>query len=592
MYASIQTVCGCHGFLLFESIICDRCRSLIPFQLSDESLIDPILTNNMINGVNIKPMPTNKHASNMHVSHQKHYGITTGHVRFRALCPFCNSPTYVLRYFCKRERIYYHLRIQYFGENEFSVYKSIAETQNMNNPDKKETPSDQADTSMSISAEDSITLSGTLSQQPPSTIIYDQAGVHTARDQQIKNEKNLYPFHDIEGDLFDVLRNGLFYDTILQCQDGVKIQTHRCILGGRSSWFRNILGEHHDLETKGEYVLQISIDDVQSDIMNEILNFIYTNRCLISLKNAPDLLTVAKRFELEKLSRQVSEFLIFRLNMDNALEMLVSAHESDSEALKLACIRLINRNAEKIKRTEKWKKFKADYVDLVPELYENRVERPPHIQHTFLPDVFTAPAMMPESVHRLSQLYENPVKQRAPSPKSRFLLPPKQRQKPVAQNPSFQTAHHAHPKEPMIKEATGPFHQRNASTLSSAFGRESPVRKQVANNTGRRPAPPQAAVPPLTRTVNPTVKQPPQTEAYRRPVNVYDKNLALPTNNQKQKTNNNQVSRKSPPSVPAKLSKPISPRQFIEVRQSPTLTETSQDEHLTLARVISAESME
>ncbi|CAF3378630.1 unnamed protein product [Rotaria sp. Silwood1] len=231
MYASIQTVCGCHGFLLFESIHCDRCRSLIPFQLSEESLIDPVLTNNMINGVNVKPMPTNKQASNMLVSHQKQHGITIGHVRFRALCPFCNSPTYVLRYFCKRERMYYHLRVQYFGENEHTVYKSIAEIQNMNNHEKDDTSRNQTNSSMSISADDSITLSGTLSQQPPSTIIYDQTGLQSARDQQIKNEKNLYPFQDIEGDLFDVLRNGLFYDTILQCQDGVKIQAHRCILG-------------------------------------------------------------------------------------------------------------------------------------------------------------------------------------------------------------------------------------------------------------------------------------------------------------------------------------------------------------------------
>ena len=37
--------------------------------------------------------------------------------------------------------------------------------------------------------------------------------------------------------------------------------------------------------------------------------------------------------------------------------------KSGSETLKAACIRIINRNAEKIKRTEKWKKFKAEYVD-------------------------------------------------------------------------------------------------------------------------------------------------------------------------------------------------------------------------------------
>ncbi|CAF4712627.1 unnamed protein product, partial [Rotaria magnacalcarata] len=68
-------------------------------------------------------------------------------------------------------------------------------------------------------------------QQPPSTIVFDQNGVQSAKETQIKNEKTLYPFNDIEGDLFDVLRNGLFYDTILQCEDSVKIQAHRCILG-------------------------------------------------------------------------------------------------------------------------------------------------------------------------------------------------------------------------------------------------------------------------------------------------------------------------------------------------------------------------
>lgn len=240
MYASIQTVCGCHGYLSFESIHCDRCRSLIPFQLSEESLIDPIGKREMIPaGAPNKAITKIKHQSSTEVALyqkqiQKQQGYTTGHIRFRALCPFCNSPTYVLRYYCKRERIYYHLRLQQFGENEQTVYKSIADTQNMANPEAFESRQEQTATSTSESIDDSVSFSGSISQQP-STVVFDQNGLQAAKELQIKNEKLLYPFSEIEGDLFDVLRNGLFYDTILQCEDKVNIQAHRCILGIKNS---------------------------------------------------------------------------------------------------------------------------------------------------------------------------------------------------------------------------------------------------------------------------------------------------------------------------------------------------------------------
>ena len=246
MYVSVQTVCGCHGYLLFESIHCDRCRSLIPYQLTDESLTDPVVANTLVNNGDLKALHGGKHAQNMlvpyrkpqHHHHHHHQQqlhqerVTTGRIRFRALCPFCNSPTYVLRYYCKRERLYYHLRVQTFGENDQSIYKSIADTQQMNNPEKFTTPrSAPTETSTIETADDSYSLTGSISQNAPSTVLYDQSRVPNARDVQIENEKKLYQLNDLEGDLFNVLRNGLFYDTVVQCRDEVKIQVHRCILG-------------------------------------------------------------------------------------------------------------------------------------------------------------------------------------------------------------------------------------------------------------------------------------------------------------------------------------------------------------------------
>jgi len=326
--------------------------------------------------------------------------------------------------------------------------------------------------------------------------------------------------------------------------------------------------------------------------MNEILNFMYTNRCLISIKNAPDLLVAAKRFELHKLTKQIADFLLSRLNVDNAIEMLISAHEANSEPLKLACIRLINRNAEKIKRTEKWKTFKTQYVDLVPELYESRVERLEPAQAAFLPDVFSAPVVPSESLLSLTKLYENPVQQRFPSPAARILPPPSppiKHQHVPPPPPMFRATQQAHSNEPVTEAKSGPFIQRNDSTLSLNIDDKNPVKKRAASLTRYRPAPMPAAAP-LTRNIFPTVKQTAEIDAYRRPVNVYEKSVALPTNNQKHHSVHTQAPQKAPP--PVKVSRAVSPRRVIEIRPSPSLSEIQPQENARLVRAVSTETMD
>jgi hypothetical protein len=204
---------------------------LIPFQLTDESLFDPLSTNNLTNGISADSQGRPPPGMLVPYHKQQQQPSTTGRVRLRALCPFCNSSTFVIRYFCKRERLYYHLRIQNCGENEQIIYKSIADSQNMISVDEYGIKRDQSESSIIETGEDSYSLSGSISRQTPAIHVYDQNGLPTPRDTQIESERNLYGLNDLEGDLFSVLRNGLFYDTLIQCQDDIKIQVHRCILG-------------------------------------------------------------------------------------------------------------------------------------------------------------------------------------------------------------------------------------------------------------------------------------------------------------------------------------------------------------------------
>ncbi|CAF1393542.1 unnamed protein product, partial [Didymodactylos carnosus] len=518
MYISIQTVCNCYGNLVFESLHCDRCHSLIPFQLSDEMLIQQ-RNNNDNNNSNTYPNNDKKStslapATLFSYNHQQHNPQQSmGRIRFRALCPFCNSFSFTMRTFCKRERLYYHLRIQNLGQND-QHFLSLTDSSTGASGitiDQYGTKRDQ-----------NVGFDDTLSSQTKFNTSFTHSDNipyvnPTMANNQIEHERNSLALNELEGDLFTVLKQGLFFDTIIVCQDDVKLKVHRCILGGRSTWFRNLISENHESNSNDDYILQMNIDDISSDTMNEILNYIYTNRCHIDLKNAPNLLLASKRFELEKLKKQISEFLSYRLTIENAIEFLICAHESNTLELKQACIRLINRHAEKIKRTEKWNKLKTDYVDLVPELYENRVD--PSVTTTF-PDVFNKKPGSREGFSSLNEVYEHPPKpiQQQQQQQQLKILPSTRRTSLNKVNNS------------------GPYpSQRNDSSASSVIVMDDPIPvktwKNVSNNNTNKQnmnhKPPKRRN--SIRTVLPAVlTQNTEIDYHRRPVNVNEKSKSIP----------------------------------------------------------------
>lgn len=362
--------------------------------------------------------------------------------------------------------------------------------------------------------------------------------------------------------------------------------------------------------------------------MNEILNFIYTNRCLISLKNAPELLIAAKRFELERLKKQIAEFLLSRLTLENAIEMLVCAHEAGSNTLKTACIRLINRHAERIKRTEKWKIFKTEYVDLVPELYEHRVEKPTSAPLAILPDVYPPSTVPAENLAILNEIYENPVKQRLPSPVPRILPAPTKHRTGILTNSvhaqlveNSREDHETRDNRPTkdtkttkdTKPTTNTARTKNQSKALVPVAQDKPTtKKQTTNNsnpttnTKSRTAPIVAppGPTPLTRNVFATLHESPDIDIYRRPVNIDERSVGpySTARSPSTKTNQSHTARQQSPLKQAvqrhyhqpteKVVRTISPDQFIEFERSPSENSLQQEDQTRLGRVVSVDRME
>ncbi|KAJ8941237.1 hypothetical protein NQ318_015669 [Aromia moschata] len=112
--------------------------------------------------------------------------------------------------------------------------------------------------------------------------------------------------------LFEQKKSSRFCDVTLYVNNKI-IKAHRNVLACSSPYLDSIL-KHHKIIRE-----QLSISCLDSDIFNDILNFMYTGEITIEYSNVEELLKLADHFILTKVIEYCIEFLGTKLNLDNCL---------------------------------------------------------------------------------------------------------------------------------------------------------------------------------------------------------------------------------------------------------------------------------
>jgi speckle-type POZ protein len=101
-----------------------------------------------------------------------------------------------------------------------------------------------------------------------------------------------------------------------------QFKAHKNILAARSPFFAAMF-EH---PTKENLTNQIEVEDVEPDVFNEILRFIYTGKLSESKmgKMCVGILAVADKYLLEQLKSECETQLIHRMSAENCLELLLT----------------------------------------------------------------------------------------------------------------------------------------------------------------------------------------------------------------------------------------------------------------------------
>lgn len=161
-----------------------------------------------------------------------------------------------------------------------------------------------------------------------------------------------------------ILKNQLFTDIILTTH-GEVFPAHKNILAARSPVFAVTEGETNCVEIK----------DIDGEILENILLYVYTGRCESSIKLADRLLVAAEKYDLQMLKKMcedelIENLLIENLSIDNALATLIFADMNCATVLKSETITFIVVNFIELMNTEEWKNFNQSNYQLLKEICE------------------------------------------------------------------------------------------------------------------------------------------------------------------------------------------------------------------------------
>jgi len=163
------------------------------------------------------------------------------------------------------------------------------------------------------------------------------------------------------GLLFD---RGQFCDVVL-CVGGREFHAHKAILAARSAVF-SAMFEHEMEERKHN---RVEIADVDRDVMNEMLRFIYTGKAPNLERMADDLLAAADKYALDRLKVMCEEALCSSLSIENVSDVLVLADLHSAEQLKAHAIDFINGHATDVMETGAWKSMILSHSHLVADAF-------------------------------------------------------------------------------------------------------------------------------------------------------------------------------------------------------------------------------
>ncbi|XP_049943303.1 speckle-type POZ protein-like [Schistocerca serialis cubense] len=201
-------------------------------------------------------------------------------------------------------------------------------------------------------SEDEITLQCEIGIQ---CIVQDELAVVDAAE----------PHASIVRGLGEMLQKEVLTDFGLHA-GGTVLKAHRALLSMRSPYFAAML-QPHTKEAREGFV---KVWDVNSEVLKQVLLYVYTG-VAPALRDMPwDLLIAADKYQLQHLKRQCEAHIASCLSVDNAAETAANASLFSCDILWDRAVLFIKRNLYQVMRTPGWTETISTHPEVIQRISE------------------------------------------------------------------------------------------------------------------------------------------------------------------------------------------------------------------------------
>jgi speckle-type POZ protein len=166
----------------------------------------------------------------------------------------------------------------------------------------------------------------------------------------------------------NLLANNSLTDVTLNIK-GKELQAHKAILTTMSPVFEIMFNEGYT-EHRDNY---IKIEDVDSDVFEEFLRFLYSGQVEHLDEVCFDLFAAADKYEVQPLKEICIQHIGKITSVDNAVDILALADCYGDENLKLQTQKFIENNMADVVKTDAWASL-GSYFDVPKRPYNNGLD--------------------------------------------------------------------------------------------------------------------------------------------------------------------------------------------------------------------------
>jgi speckle-type POZ protein len=190
-------------------------------------------------------------------------------------------------------------------------------------------------------------------------------------DRHLEGKKRRVEFKPEEtpslGDqLIKALKSPSAADVTLICKEK-RFPCHKVILRARSDVFDAMFSHEEMAEMKSSEVM---IEDTDPDSLEQLLQFIYSDKVEGLAANAAGLLTLADKYNIPRLKGMCEESMCKNIEVGNAADLLVLAYLHETSNLRAIAVDFITCNMSRVSETPGWKGIAESHPRIMNEIVQ------------------------------------------------------------------------------------------------------------------------------------------------------------------------------------------------------------------------------